>query len=110
MTVARLLFYLLTLFLLASHIGINFVAELNRFLVAENVVLATLYAVGLLAFHAGSRWGALLVGVVALFSAGRVSRSIIGSRGEVGELAAQHVPLMLLDLAVGLLGVLLACK
>ncbi len=103
-------FYGLTLLLVAGHIGILFGAELPRFLVYENIVLAALYSVGLAAAWRGQAWGYTLVAVVALFSAGRVSRSIVGSRGEVGELAVQHVPLLLLDLAVGLLALALRLR
>ncbi|MET1102039.1 MAG: hypothetical protein ABWW69_06165 [Pyrodictiaceae archaeon] len=89
--------------LVAGHIGILFIADLNRFLVAENIVLALLYIVGAIGVVKGLRWGYALVTVVALFSAGRVSRSIVGLGGEIGELAIQHIPLLALDLVAGLL-------
>ena len=89
--------------LIAGHIGILFSADLNRFLVAENIVLATLYIIGAIGVTKGLRWSYALIAVVALFSAGRVSRSIVGSEGEIGELAVQHIPLLALDLAAGLL-------
>jgi len=92
--------------LVAGHIGILFSADLNRFLVAENIVLALLYIVGIIGVAKGLRWSYALVTIVALFSAGRVSRSIVGSKGEIGELAVQHIPLLLLDLLAGLIALL----
>ncbi|BEP17942.1 hypothetical protein PYJP_12940 [Pyrofollis japonicus] len=96
--------------LVAGHIGINFVTELEKFLVAENLVLAILYVASIAGIWRGASWGYALVAIVALFSAGRVSRSIVGSRGEIGELAVQHIPLLAIDLIVGIIAVLRLMK
>jgi hypothetical protein len=89
--------------LTAGHIGILFVAELDKFLIIENIVLAILYTTSIAGVLKGHEWGYLLASITALFSAGRVSRSVISPRGEVGELALQHIPLLILDLAAGML-------
>ena len=92
--------------LIAGHIGILFATELEKFLVAENIALATLYIIGAIGIAKGYTWGYELTAILALFSAGRVSRSIVGARGEVGELAIQHIPLLVLDLAAGIIAVI----
>jgi hypothetical protein len=100
----------LTLLLALGHVGINFGADLPRFLVAENLVLAAIYLAGVAGLLRGSRVAALVAGLVAVYSAGRVSRSIVSPEGQLGELWLQHIPLLALDLAVGLLGVYLGCR
>ena len=100
---ARALAALLSL-LVAGHVGILLAADLEPFLVGENIALAALYGASAALALEGYRLGVALAVGVSLFSAGRVSRSIVGPRGEVGELAARHVPLLAIDLAVGLLG------
>jgi len=101
----------LALLLAAGHVGIIFATELPGFLVAENVVLAAIYLLGAVLYLArGAAAAALAAGVVAVFSAGRVSRSIVSPEGGLGELWVQHIPLLALDLAVGLLGIYLGCR
>ncbi len=101
----------LTLLLALGHVGIIFVSELPEFLVAENIVLAAIYAAGAVMYLLrDSCTAALAAGLVAVFSAGRVSRSIVSPEGMLGELWLQHIPLLALDLAVGLLGVYLGCR
>ena len=100
----------LTLLLIAGHIGIIFATELPGFLVAENIVLAAIYLAGVAGLLRGQAGLVLAAGIVALYSAGRVSRSIVSPEGQLGELWLQHIPLLLLDLAVGLLGVYIGCR
>ncbi len=100
----------LTLLLIVGYVGINFAADLPRFLVAENLLLAAAYAAGLYGVtHYGKPAFAYLA-LLAGFNAGRVSRSIVGPRGELGDLALEHVPLLLLILAVGVVSAYLAAK
>ena len=89
--------------LIVSYLGINLVADLPRFLIGENITLALLYALTLYLILRGHSLGQPLALFIAAFNAGRVSRSIISPRGEVGELALQHIPLLVLILAVALL-------
>ena len=100
----------LTLLLVAGHVGIIFATELPGFLVAENLVLAAVYLAGVAGLLRGQAGLVLVAGVVALYSAGRVSRSIVSPAGQLGELWLQHIPLLLLDLAVGLLGAYIGCR
>jgi len=89
--------------LITGYVGINFAAELPAFLVAENIVLALTYAVLLAAHLKGFRAAYPILTLVAGFNAGRVSRSIITPRGELGELAVEHVPLLALVLTAAVL-------
>jgi hypothetical protein len=94
---------ILTGVLVAGYIGINFTADLPRFLVVENIALAVTYTILLVAHLKGAKAAYPVFTLVAGFNAGRVSRSIVTPRGELGELAVQHIPLLALILAVALL-------
>ncbi len=96
----------LLVLLVVSHIGINFVAPLPPFLVAENIVYAVLYAIAVYGVARGSRGALLLASLVSAFEAGRVSRSIVSPWGKVGSLALQHVPLLSLLLLTTILATL----
>ncbi len=93
----------LTAVLIAGYIGINFAADLPRFLIGENLVLAAAYAVSAYALASGKPWAHPLLLFVSAFNAGRVSRSVVTPRGELGELAVEHIPLLAVILAVSLL-------
>lgn len=93
----------LTGILIISYIMINFTADLPRFLIGENITLAVLYTVILVAALKCKPWSQPLLLMVSSFNAGRVSRSIVSPRGEIQELALQHVPLLSLILLVSLL-------
>ncbi len=92
--------------LVASHIGINFVARLPVFLIAENIVYTVLYAIALYGLKRNTRWSYKLASIVTLFEAGRVSRSIVSPWGVVGGLALQHIPLLALLLVTAALALL----
>lgn len=103
----------LTGLLVLGYIGINLVAELPRFLIGENLALAASYLVVAWLVARGSCAGQPLMLLLASFNAGRVSRSIVTPRGETGELALQHIPLLALILAVALIALsslLRACR
>ncbi len=99
--------YLLVLILIAGYVGINFSADLPRFLVGENLLLAALYSAILLLIYRGSDWGQPLLLLVSAFNAGRVSRSIISPQGEIQELAKEHIPLLTLILLVSIISLYL---
>ena len=86
-----------------SYLGINLVAPLPRFLVAENIVLAVAYAAALAGLLRGVESTYAYLVLLAGFNAGRVSRSIVSPTGELGRLAVEHVPLLALILLVALL-------
>lgn len=86
-----------------SYLGINLAAPLPRFLVAENIVLAAAYTAALIGLLKGMRKSSAYLVLLAGFNAGRVSRSIVSPTGELGGLAAEHVPLLALILLVALL-------
>lgn len=92
--------------LVLGYVGINFMAELPRFLVAENLALAAAYALALALHLRGG--GYLYTASLAWFNAGRVSRSIVSPTGEAGSLALEHVPLLALIAAVALTATLKA--
>ncbi len=95
--------------LMAGYAGINLAFKLPAFLVAENLALATGYALGLI-LHLKGR-GHLYIASLAWFNAGRVSRSIVSPTGELGSLALQHLPLLALLVVVGVLSAMKAsCK
>jgi len=96
--------------LIAAYIGINLGPDLPRFLIAENLTLAAAYTAVLYLILAGSQWGQPLTILLSAFNAGRVSRSIIGPRGEIGELALQHIPLLALILAVSIIALILTVR
>jgi hypothetical protein len=93
--------------LILGYIFINFGADLPRFLIGENLTLATAYAILIYLILAGNRAGQPLTLFVSAFNAGRVSRSIVSPRGELGELALQHVPLLSLILLVSIISLYL---
>jgi hypothetical protein len=75
--------------------------SLPQFIAVENICWALLYTLCLLIL---TRWGSSLPLVaVASFNAGRVSNSIVTSTGDVGRLAIQHLPLLLLLLTLAVL-------
>ncbi|MEB3846746.1 MAG: hypothetical protein GSR74_02075 [Desulfurococcales archaeon] len=89
--------------LIIGYITINFTADLPRFLVGENLLLAGVYLIlAILVYTRGGAWYYAL-STVASFNAGRVSRSIVTPEGEFAELAKEHVPLLSLILLVAVL-------
>ena len=89
--------------LIVGYIVINFTADLPRFLVGENLLLAGAYILlAVLVYTRGGAWYYAL-SAIASFNAGRVSRSIVTPEGELAELAKEHVPLLLLILIVSVL-------
>jgi len=93
----------LVVVLVAGYIGINFEADLPRFLIAENIGLAILYLVWVAAVLGGARWAYPYLLFISSFNAGRVSRSVVTPEGKPAELAREHIPLLALVLAVALL-------
>ena len=92
--------YILMVLLIIGYISINFIADLERFLVIENIILAIIYCILLLeVIYSGGSWY-FLTSVVASFNAGRVSRSIVTPKGEFGELAKEHIPLITLIIVI----------
>jgi len=89
------------LLLIIGYIVINFMADLPRFLIGENVLLAVTYSILLYLINKNYNnvWY-FLTSVIAAFNAGRVSRSIVTPRGEKGELALEHVPLLTIILLI----------
>ncbi len=87
--------------LVVSYVGINFGAELPRFLIGENIFWTALYMLGLLLLYSRRKTAYPFIVFVAAFNAGRVSRSIFSPHGEIGELALQHIPLATLLLVTG---------
>ncbi|MFN7106484.1 MAG: hypothetical protein ACK4M3_07900 [Pyrobaculum sp.] len=92
---------ILLLLLAAGYLAINLVG-LPPLLVAENMTLAAIYLA--LAF---SKWrhAPLLTASVALFNAGRVSRTIWSPTAGFGTLAWEHVPLFLYLLLVAAIAI-----
>ena len=89
--------------LIIGYITINFTADLPRFLIGENLLLAGVYILlAILVYTRGGAWYYAL-SAIASFNAGRVSRSIVTPEGELAELAKEHVPLLLLILIVSVL-------
>ncbi|HIQ24268.1 MAG TPA: hypothetical protein EYH50_04385 [Pyrodictium delaneyi] len=86
-----------------SYLGINLVAPLPRFLVAENLLLAAAYTAALTGLLKRREKTNVYLVLLAGFNAGRVSRSIVSPTGELGRLAAEHIPLLALILLVALL-------
>ena len=87
-----------------AYIGVNFVAPLPKFLVAENVFMAVL--IGAAAYMAAyKRDPAYLpvLSLIAAFGAGRMSRSVIQPDGSLAPLARDHAGMLLLLLAIAVL-------
>ena len=97
----------LIIVLIAAYIAINVFADLPRFLVAENIALALAYAASLVLILRGNSAGQPLTLFVSAFNAGRVSRSIVSPRGEIQELAVQHIPLLALILLVSIIALVI---
>ncbi|MCE4609195.1 MAG: hypothetical protein F7C36_02290 [Desulfurococcales archaeon] len=101
---------LLIALLIVGYLGINFTADLPRFLIGENIFYVVLYTIALIAIYKQFDWAQAYTILVTGFNAGRVSRSIISPRGEVGELAVQHIPLLSLIIIVALLALYLEIR
>lgn len=84
--------------LIAGYVGINFVVDIPIFLMGENLTYAVLYAIGLV--YLSKRYAVIFLIALTAFNAGRLSRTIIEPTGEIGSLALQHLPLLLLILVV----------
>ncbi len=83
-----------------AYIGVNFVAPLPKFLIAENIVYAILYIAGLILLDRMPVESRILLAGLAGFNAGRLSRSIISPEGELMPLSRDHIPLFILLLAI----------
>ncbi len=95
--------------LIASYVGVNFVASLPGFVVLINIALAAGYALALY-LHAAQSRGYVYTASLAWFNAGRVSRSVVTPEGELAELALQHIPLLALIAATGVAAALRAVQ
>jgi hypothetical protein len=109
--VSLMLLYLeigLMVILILGYIAINFVVDLPRFLIGENLILAVAYIFILYLILTGNnRIGQPLLLFVSAFNAGRVSRSVITPEGEAGELAIEHIPLLVLILLISIIALYL---
>ncbi len=101
---------LLIALLIVGYLGINFTADLPRFLIGENIFYVVLYTIALIAIYRQLDWAQAYTILIAGFNAGRVSRSIISPRGEIGELAVQHIPLLSLIIIIAVLALYLEIK
>ena len=95
--------------LLLSFVGIDlahvfgFIRTFPLFLFAENLLYAAISAALLWKLMKGDKpWP--YVASFGWYLTGRVSRSVITPYGTLPKLAAQHVPLLALSLALALLG------
>ncbi len=86
--------------LVIGYLGINFVADLPRFLIGENLIYVFLYILAFISIYNQYSWAQPYTILLSSFNAGRVSRSIVSPKGERGELALQHIPLLTLILAL----------
>ncbi len=100
MAVADRVLVVLGSLLVLGYIGINFVAPLPGFLVAENIAWALLYAVATVLVLRGDGRAYPLLTAISGFNAGRVSRSIVTPYGSLAPLALEHVPLLVVITAV----------
>lgn len=64
------------------------------FILIENITYSIVYILSSLLILKGKKVGILLTIITASFNAGRVSRSIIGTLGEIQPLALMHIPLL----------------
>jgi hypothetical protein len=95
------LYRLFVILAIIGFVTINFIAELPGFLVAENLTYAVLFTLSLV--FSDGKGGQLLSLLLSMFAAGRVSRSIISPDGKVMDLAAEHIPLEVHLLFIGIL-------
>jgi len=88
---------------IAVYIGFTVASyrSLPQFIVFENIGWALLYTLCLLVLVYRKEPLPLLA--VASFNAGRVSNAIVTSTGDIGRLAIQHLPLLLLLLTLAIL-------
>lgn len=107
----RTLTIVLLVLLLLSFVGIDtahllgFIKEFPLFLFMENLVYAIISLVLIyLLLENKDAWP--WVTFFGAYLTGRVSRSVITPYGTFPKLAAQHVPLLLLSLLLGVLGLI----
>ncbi|MCC6060595.1 MAG: hypothetical protein LM578_03585 [Desulfurococcaceae archaeon] len=88
---------------IAVYIGFTVASyrSLPQFIVFENIGWVLLYTLCLLVLVYREEPLPLLA--VASFNAGRVSNAIVTSTGDIGRLAIQHLPLLLLLLTLAIL-------
>lgn len=99
----------LTALLVVGYLGINFVG-LPPLLVAENIALATIYAVLVAALYFRPNAAILaLLALVAAFNAGRVSRSVWDPVRGWG-MAMEHAPLVVYLIVVSALAIYALAK
>ncbi len=84
----------LLLLLAVGYVGINLVG-LPPLLVAENLMLAAAYTTAAVLLWRGARRIYPLLAALLAFNAGRVSRTVWSPAGGFGELALEHLPLLL---------------
>ncbi len=95
--------------LAAGYVAVNpllLTVGAPAFLVAENLAYAVAYAALLPGVARGSPRALAAAGALAMFNAGRVSRTVVTPSGQPGPLALEHVPLLALLLLVGALALL----
>ncbi len=109
MKVLRASTALLLFILLLGFIGIDlahvvgFIKEFPFFLFMENLVYAIISVI-LIYFVAKGKDVWPFITFFGAYLTGRVSRSVITPYGTIPKLAPQHVPLLVLSLLLGILG------
>ncbi len=78
---------------LASYILVTAFIPIPLFIKYENILLVFLYIMSIYLFNRGTHWPLI---ILISFNIGRLSRSILTSRGEVAERATEHIPLLIL--------------
>ena len=89
---------ILGILLSTMYISINVFIPLPVFLIFENLMLALLYVGSTIYLYRAGCPVPLLV--LSTFNLGRLSRSLISPTGDIPPLAASHLPLFILILAL----------
>lgn len=103
----KLLLWIIASILIAGFIAINIVVPLPTFLITENIFVAVAIAMGLFLVRVRVGLGSSILIFVALFYAGRISRSVVTPSGALAPMWEAHAPVTLLLVLLGILSLLM---
>ena len=99
---ARIPLYRLSVILIiVGFVAINFLMQLPKVIVAENLTYATLFTISLV--FSDGKGGKLLSMLLSMFIAGRISRSILTPRGSIMPLTVNHILLEVHLIFIGII-------
>lgn len=100
------LLWVVALLLIIGFVAINFIVQLPSFLVAENLLVALIIAIGLLSTRIKPTLGLSILILISIFYAGRISRSVVTVTGSLAPMWDAHAPVAFLLAVLGILSLI----